>query len=79
MVLRSIAILCWVLIARAAIAAPVDTGTDTSLVIDKYRQHFMVNRDGSYAVGFQTYAAGDPADGARFAGADYREGQLALR
>ena len=48
MMLRIFAILCGVLIAGAASAATVDTGTDTSLVIDKYLQHFVVNRDGSF-------------------------------
>ncbi|MCC6069416.1 DUF3857 domain-containing transglutaminase family protein [Massilia sp. GCM10020059] len=48
MMLRSIAILCFLLITRAAAAVPADTGTDPSLVIDKHRQHFVVNRDGSF-------------------------------
>lgn len=46
--LRSLAILCCVLIAHAAAAAPADTGTDSALVLDSFRQHFMVNRDGSF-------------------------------
>lgn len=46
--LRSLAILCCLLFTGAASAVHADTGTDPSLVIDKYRQHFMVNRDGSF-------------------------------
>ena len=32
----------------AAAAAPADTGTDPSVVIDKYLQHYVVETDGSY-------------------------------
>lgn len=50
--LRSIALLCCLLMTRAVAGVPADTGTDPSLVIDKYRQHFMVNRDGSFIFTF---------------------------
>lgn len=34
--------------AAAAAAAPADTGTDPSIVIDNYLQHYVVETDGSY-------------------------------
>lgn len=43
------ALLCLVLCGAAESAAP-DTGTDPSLVIDRYVQHFVVDADGSYTL-----------------------------
>ena len=50
--LRLLAILCLALIAPSALAQRPDTGTDTSIVVDKQRQHFVVNPDGSFIFTF---------------------------
>ena len=49
MFVRFLATLCC-LLAIALPAPAADTGTDPSLVIEKYIQHFVVNRDGSYTL-----------------------------
>jgi transglutaminase-like putative cysteine protease len=48
---RPAALLCCVLSCLlAGLARAADTGTDPSLVIDKYIQHFVVNPDGSFVM-----------------------------
>lgn len=49
MPIRPAALLCCLLAIQAA-ARAADTGTDPSLVIDKYIQHFVVNPDGSFTL-----------------------------
>ncbi|MBZ2205842.1 DUF3857 domain-containing transglutaminase family protein [Massilia soli] len=46
--LRLLAMLCLALTAPSSFAALPDTGTDSSLVMDRQRQHFVVNPDGSF-------------------------------
>jgi transglutaminase-like putative cysteine protease len=46
---RSAVLLCCLFAVQAA-AAAADTGTDPSIVIDKYIQHFVVNPDGSFTL-----------------------------
>ena len=46
--LRLLAMLCLALMAPSALAAQPDTGTDSSIVMDLQRQHFVVNPDGSF-------------------------------
>ncbi|MES2151671.1 MAG: DUF3857 and transglutaminase domain-containing protein [Pseudomonadota bacterium] len=48
MSLRTVAACSFLLALHCAQAR--DTGTDPSMVIDKYVQHFVVNRDGSYTL-----------------------------
>lgn len=45
---RFAVLLCWTLLLLAGWARAGDTGTDPSLDIEKYVQHFVVNTDGSY-------------------------------
>lgn len=45
-----LALLLVSLSAFCALAAAHDTGTDPSLVVDKYIQHYVVEKDGSYTV-----------------------------
>jgi hypothetical protein len=46
---RPAALLCCLFAIQAA-ASAADTGTDPSMVIDKYIQHFVVNQDGSFTL-----------------------------
>ena len=46
---RPAVLLCCLLLSQAD-ARAADTGTDPSLVIDKYIQHFVVNLDGSFVL-----------------------------
>jgi transglutaminase-like putative cysteine protease len=47
---RFAALLCCILLLVTGCALAADTGTDPSLEIEKYIQHFVVNTDGSYVL-----------------------------